>query len=179
MVMIDNPNEVNKLTDYINMIIKKGSIQVAGKEIRAMVETSPRRWEHLRPWFQAREPLSQLHPMKEWAVCERAGDLEREDDEEVGLQRRHYRSWTWNQRAAAQESLRLPVDITAAPDMQHMQQKEEDMQQDAYMKVEGEGGETEKVGADKDLAVTPRDGQCQRARQEAPEHPEQILQRPD
>lgn len=41
--MVGNANEVKKLADYINMVIKRSSIQVAGKDIRATVETSPRR----------------------------------------------------------------------------------------------------------------------------------------
>lgn len=68
-------------------------------------------------------------------------------------------SWTWNRQAVAQEGLRLPGDITNGPDDIQHDHKEEDIQQDADMKVEGEWEATENVDADKDGAATPREGQ--------------------
>lgn len=90
-------------------------------------------------------------------------------------------SWAWNRHAAAQEGLRLPIDLAEGPDDTEHIQKEEYKQQDADMKVEGEGDAAENVDGDKDGAVTPRGPgeapvQRARARQETREDLDQVLQ---
>lgn len=73
--MLENINEVKKLNDYNNMIIKKANIQVRGHSARAAVETSPERRDHLRMWHQSCEMLAMLKPGKEFGTCERALEI--------------------------------------------------------------------------------------------------------
>lgn len=104
LLMADNPQEVKKLADNINLVIKRGAITVADKDIRATVETSPRRREYLRQWFQAREHLAQLNPDKEWTVCERALEIWiKRMTKRFGYRDATTAIWLLNAHAAAQE----------------------------------------------------------------------------
>lgn len=161
LLLIEHRNEVKKLADYSNMTIKGGSIHIADQDLRASVETSPRRREHLRQWLQTREHLTQLNPRKEWAVCERALDIwNKKMTKRLGYRDATTGSWTWNKHAAAQEGLRLPVDINEPPDNRKQRgenaEKEENIHQDSDMKVEGEQAQPEQVQTEEDPAATPR-----------------------
>lgn len=161
LLMIDNVRVVKKLADYINMLLQRGVMQVAGRDLRATVETSPRRREHLRQWFQARGHLSQLNPTKEWAVCERALEVwNKRMSKRIGYRDASTGCWTWNRHSAAQEGLKVPDDFSEqAPAKDEMPPPDEDM------KDEGAAENAEGINADeeKDAAATPRDGQMKHA----------------
>lgn len=70
--MVDSIHEVTKLADDVNMIIRRSRINVRGCDIRAAVETSSRRRDHLRMKHQSRELLAQLNPGFQIGVCARA-----------------------------------------------------------------------------------------------------------
>lgn len=69
LLLIENATEANQLADYLKMVIRRVDIKMQGCAVRAAVETSPKRRDHLRMWQLSRELPVQLNPGKHFGAC--------------------------------------------------------------------------------------------------------------